>query len=82
MAVPTTDRTPVFLDRDKPLKPDLVLVITYLVISAIGLLMVYSATAPGLDGPRKRSDERAEGAGNLRGHRVHRVRCDVVDRPD
>ncbi|MGI9666458.1 MAG: rod shape-determining protein RodA [Acidimicrobiia bacterium] len=49
MAVPTTDRTPVFLDRDQPLKPDLVLVITYLVISAIGLLMVYSATAPGLE---------------------------------
>ena len=49
MAIPTTDRTPVFLDRDKPLRPDLVLVITYLVISAIGLLMVYSATAPGLE---------------------------------
>jgi rod shape determining protein RodA len=50
MAIPsTTDRTPVFLDRDKPLRPDLVLVITYLIISAIGLLMVYSATAPGLE---------------------------------
>lgn len=44
-----TDRTPVFLDRDGPLKPDLVLVLTYLLITAIGLLMVYSATAPGLE---------------------------------
>lgn len=43
-----SDRTPVFLDRDSPLRPDLTLVITYLVISAMGLLMVYSATAPGL----------------------------------
>lgn len=43
-----TRRTPVFLDRDRPLRPDLVLVITYLFISAVGLLMVYSATAPGL----------------------------------
>lgn len=34
---------------DEPLKPDLVLVLTYLVISAIGLLMVYSATAPRLE---------------------------------
>jgi rod shape determining protein RodA len=35
--------------KDEPLKPDLVLVLTYLVISAIGLLMVYSATAPRLE---------------------------------
>jgi rod shape determining protein RodA len=35
--------------KDEPFKPDLVLVLTYLVISAIGLLMVYSATAPGLE---------------------------------
>ena len=50
MALPgTTDRTPVFIDRDSPLRPDLVLVITYLLISAIGLLMIYSATAPGLE---------------------------------
>lgn len=34
---------------DEPLKPDLVLVLTYLALSAIGLLMVYSATAPGLE---------------------------------
>ncbi|MFV1998810.1 MAG: rod shape-determining protein RodA [Acidimicrobiia bacterium] len=31
-----------------PLRPDIVLVLTYLTISAIGLLMIYSATAPGL----------------------------------
>jgi rod shape determining protein RodA len=43
-----SDRTPVFLDRDSPLRPDMMLVVTYLVISAVGLLMVYSATAPGL----------------------------------
>lgn len=49
MALPSTDRIPVFVDRDSPLRPDLVLVVTYLVISAIGLLMVYSATAPGLE---------------------------------
>jgi rod shape determining protein RodA len=35
--------------KDEPLRPDLVLVLTYLAISAIGLLMVYSATAPGLE---------------------------------
>lgn len=44
-----TDQAPVFIDRDGPLRPDLVLVITYIVISAIGLLMVYSATAPALE---------------------------------
>lgn len=44
-----TDQTPVFIDRDGPLRPDLVLVITYIVISAIGLLMVYSVTAPALE---------------------------------
>lgn len=31
------------------LKPDLILVLSYLIISAIGLLMIYSATAPGLE---------------------------------
>jgi rod shape determining protein RodA len=35
--------------KDEPFKPDLVLVLTYIAISAIGLLMVYSATAPGLE---------------------------------
>ena len=42
-------RVPVFVDRDSPLRPDLVLVLTYLAVSAIGLLMVYSATAPSLE---------------------------------
>ena len=45
----TRDRVPVFVDRDSPLRPDLVLVLTYLAVSAIGLLMVYSATAPSLE---------------------------------
>lgn len=35
--------------KDEPLRPDLVLVLTYIAISAIGLLMVYSATAPRLE---------------------------------
>ena len=48
MAYTVSDRAPVFLDRDSPLRPDLTLVIAYLMLSAIGLLMVYSATAPGL----------------------------------
>ncbi len=37
-----------YLGRQGPLRPDLVLVLTYVTISAIGLLMIYSATAPGL----------------------------------
>ncbi len=49
MATRTRDRVPVFVDRDSPLRPDLVLVLTYLAVSAIGLLMVYSATAPSLE---------------------------------
>jgi rod shape determining protein RodA len=49
MATRTADRVPVFIDRDSPLRPDLVLVLTYLAVSAIGLLMVYSATAPSLE---------------------------------
>lgn len=49
MTTRTTDRVPVFVDRDSPLRPDLVLVLTYLAVSAIGLLMVYSATAPSLE---------------------------------
>ncbi|MEN8040804.1 MAG: rod shape-determining protein RodA [Actinomycetota bacterium] len=35
--------------KHEPLKPDLVLVLAYLALSAIGLLMVYSATAPRLE---------------------------------
>ncbi len=37
-----------YANRQAPLRPDIVLVLTYLTISAIGLLMVYSASAPGL----------------------------------
>jgi rod shape determining protein RodA len=37
------------LQRDRPMRPDLVLVIPYLVLSALGLLMIYSATAPSLE---------------------------------
>lgn len=49
MANVTRSREPMtFTNRQGPLRPDLVLVLTYLTISAIGLLMVYSATAPGL----------------------------------
>jgi len=49
MPLLTKDRPTSVRMKDEPLKPDLVLVLTYLVISAIGLLMVYSATAPRLD---------------------------------
>ncbi len=38
-----------FMHREAALKPDLILVLSYLVITAIGLLMVYSATAPRLE---------------------------------
>ncbi len=49
MAFATRSREPVrYLNRQMPLRPDLVLVLTYLTLSAIGLLMIYSATAPGL----------------------------------
>lgn len=37
-----------FTQHRGPLRPDIALVLTYLTISAIGLLMIYSATAPGL----------------------------------
>ncbi len=49
MRVLTRDRPTSVRMKDEPLKPDLVLVLTYLAISAIGLLMVYSATAPRLE---------------------------------
>jgi len=49
MAIRSKDRPTSVRMKDEPLKPDVVLVLTYLVISAIGLLMVYSATAPGLE---------------------------------
>jgi rod shape determining protein RodA len=50
MATDYRDSKPIaFMHREGPLKPDLVLVLSYLAITAIGLLMVYSATAPGLE---------------------------------
>ncbi len=49
MAFATRTREPApYANRQAPLRPDVVLVLTYLIISAIGLLMVYSASAPGL----------------------------------
>jgi rod shape determining protein RodA len=38
-----------FLDPHTPSRPDLVLIVTYVTISLLGLLMIYSATAPGLE---------------------------------
>jgi rod shape determining protein RodA len=50
MATDYRDSKPIaFMHREAPLKPDLILVLSYLAITAIGLLMVYSATAPGLE---------------------------------
>jgi rod shape determining protein RodA len=49
MPLLSKDRSTSVRLKDEPLRPDLVLVLTYLVISAIGLLMVYSATAPRLE---------------------------------
>jgi cell division protein FtsW (lipid II flippase) len=45
------DRAPIILlQRDRPMRPDLWLVISYLILSAVGLLMIYSASAPRLGG--------------------------------
>ncbi len=49
MSLLAKDRPTSVRMKDEPLKPDLILVLTYLTISAIGLLMVYSATAPRLE---------------------------------
>ena len=50
MATDYRDSKPIaFMHREVALKPDLILVLSYLAITAIGLLMVYSATAPGLE---------------------------------
>lgn len=50
MAIDYRDTKPIsFMHREAPLKPDLILVLSYIVTTAIGLLMVYSATAPGLE---------------------------------
>ena len=49
MALRSKDRPISVRMKDAPLKPDPVLVLTYVAISAIGLLMIYSATAPRLE---------------------------------
>jgi rod shape determining protein RodA len=49
MAISTDTPRVTLLQRERPMRPDLVLVIPYLVLSAIGLLMIYSATAPALE---------------------------------
>lgn len=50
MAVGYQDSKPISLmNRDAPMRPDLVLVLTYIVLTAVGLLMIYSATAPGFE---------------------------------
>jgi len=49
MAVPTDAAPITFLQRDRPLRPDLFLVIPYLMLSGLGLLMVYTASAPRLE---------------------------------
>lgn len=49
MSLLSRNRPPRMVDRHEPLMPDLVLVLTYLMLSGIGLLMIYSATAPGLE---------------------------------
>ena len=38
-----------FLDPNAPSRPDFVLIATYVTLSLFGLLMIYSATAPGLE---------------------------------
>ena len=43
-----TPESTMYRQNRGPLRPDIVLVLTYLTLSAIGLLMIYSATAPGL----------------------------------
>ena len=49
-ALTTEDHRPVsLLQRERPLRADLMLVIPYLALSALGLLMIYSASAPRLE---------------------------------
>ena len=50
MAVPTDEDRPVSLLRgERTARPDMLLVIPYLVLSALGLVMIYSASAPRLE---------------------------------
>ena len=37
------------LQRDRPLRPDLMLILAYMTLSAVGIVMVYSASAPRLE---------------------------------
>jgi rod shape determining protein RodA len=37
------------LQRERPLRPDLMLILSYLALSALGIIMVYTATAPALE---------------------------------
>ncbi len=46
--VPTREPL-MLLERDQPLRPDFVLVIAYVVLSALGLLMIFTASAPRLE---------------------------------
>ena len=46
----TEERTQMsLLRRERPLRPDLLLVIPYLLLSALGLVMIYTASAPRLE---------------------------------
>ncbi len=47
----TAERTePIsILQRERPLRPDLLMVLSFLALSAIGIVMVYTATAPALE---------------------------------
>lgn len=50
MAIPTDETRPVtLLRRERTLRPDMLLIIPYLVLSALGLVMIYSASAPRLE---------------------------------
>jgi rod shape determining protein RodA len=50
MAIPTDETRPVTLvRRERTLRPDMILIIPYLVLSALGLVMIYSASAPRLE---------------------------------
>jgi rod shape determining protein RodA len=50
MAIPTDeDRPASLLRRERTARPDMLLVIPYLVLSALGLVMIYSASAPRLE---------------------------------
>jgi rod shape determining protein RodA len=50
MATPTDEARPLsLLRRERTASPDLLLIIPYLVLSALGLVMIYSASAPRLE---------------------------------